>query len=705
MAELYGRKALLKDVVPSLVGLDHHGKRRIPPPRQGYAPVLSCVGGQGSGKTAVLEALAAQYQQRVPQAYADLGAADFGQAGLAPAVAAGTPNASTVSDLLFLLSFRLSKHPRDFGKALALPRLTQGLVAVSSWQVQDAGDGVPVPVRPDELDAASRRLGELIRGSQPDPTQRAVRVAMWVDRAVQAVGPLAGLPAEMGTMVQAIVETVATELFGQRAHRAGLAWWATRDVAPMGDAYDQLGALAMDFRGEGVKRTRSERYLLAALLEDVADYYGPLRTANSVPRPLLLLDNVHTAPGVKFLKLLLAAHHDAATPRRAMRPVVVTTALGKGDDRTPDSRTMRGPVWRAERPAGKDGWLLPVRLAALELDDILYMFGAESPPPGTTQLVLRLSDGRAAIVHALVDAVIGQLRTGGAVHPAALLDTPAAGRQDTPVRAFLLERLLPDATARGRLTYYAPALDDGAAHQLSSAFPPGDHGAVPVQRAKSHLRDNHWEHRAWPGLEGPFVGDRALRVLLLHALRDLAGRAPEAGHWRDIHRRLRHHYDPQGLGPGADTHDTRYLHHSLALGETDVVVRTLHHRFAQGDALAWLAAVNLVCAAPHPPPGLPPPAADALPCAACAADSGPVPVHQAIELLVLNLWRQSAPMAVPGSAAIDSIGLQLLTLSQYSGPAPQEIFYRAHEQWPAQLRGWVQAPDLRTAVDAEGSGT
>ncbi|MFE7116073.1 hypothetical protein ACFU99_11705 [Streptomyces sp. NPDC057654] len=705
MAELYGRRALLRDVVPALVGLDRTGRHRIPPPRHGYAPVLSCVGGQGSGKTAVLEALAEQYRQRVPQAYADLGADDFGVAGLAPVVAAGTPNASTISDLLFLLSFRLTKHPRDFGRALSLPRLTQGLIAVSSWQVQDTDDGIPVAVRPDELAAAGRRLDALLQDSQPDPAKRAERVAMWVNRAAQAVGPLAGLPAEMGSMVQAIVETVSVELFGQRPHRAGLAWWAARDVAPMGNAYDQLTALAMDFRGEGVKRTRSERHLLASLLADVADYYGPLRIANAVPRPLLLLDNVHTAPGAKFLDLLLAAHHDAATPRRAMRPVVVTTALGRVGGRTPDTRTMRGPIWREERPAAKEGWLLPVRLAALELDDIMFMFGAESPPPGTTQLVLRLSAGRAAIVHALVDAVIGQLRTGGAVSPAALLDTPAAGQPGTPVHAFLLERLLPDATARGRLTYFAPALDDSAAHKLSDVFPPGDGGAVPVQRAKSHLRDNHWEQRAWPGLDGPFVGDGALRVLLLHALRDLTGRTPRAGDWRDIHLRLRAHYDPQGLGRGADTHDNRYLHHSLALGDTDVVVRTLHRRFSQGDAFAWLAAVNLVCAAPHPPPGLPPPDEDAPPCLACAADGGPVPVHQAIELLVLNLWRQSAPQAVPGSAAIDSIKHQLFTLAQYSSPVPQEIFFRAHEQWPAQLSGWAQAPDLRTVVDAERSGT
>ncbi|MFH8982588.1 hypothetical protein [Streptomyces varsoviensis] len=696
MAELYGRKALLQDVVPPLVGLDHTGRRRIAPPRQGYAPVLHCVGGQGSGKTAVLEALAEQYRQRVPQAYADLAAADFGQAGLTTAVTADTPNASVISDLLFLLSFRLSQPPRDFGKALALPRLTQGLIAISSWQVQGAEDGVPAAVRPAELAAASGRLAVLLHGSQPDPQQRAERVGRWIGRAVEAVGPLAGLPAEMNTMVQAIVETISTELFGQRAHRAGLAWWAALDVAPMGDGYDHLTALAMDFRDEAVKRTRAERHLLAALLADIADYYGPLRTANAVPRPLLLLDNVHTAPGAKFLDLLLTAHHDAATARRTMRPVVVTTALRESGGTAPDTRTMRGPGWRDVRPAAKEDWLLPVRLAALELDDILYMFGTESPPPGITQSILRLSAGRAAAVHALVHAVIGQLRTGGTVSPAALLDTPAAGRPETPVHALLLERLLPDATARGRLTYYAPALDDGAAHRLSGAFPPGDAGAVPVQQAKSHLRDHHWEQRAWPGLDGPFVGHHALRVLLLHALRDLTGRAAGAGDWRDIHRQLRAHYDPQELGPGAYTHDNRYLHHSLALGESDVVVRTLHRRFAQGDALAWLAAVNLVCAAPHPPPSLPPSSEDASPCPACAAEGGPVPVHQAIELLVRNLWRQSAPQAVPDASSIDSIGLQLLTLSQYSDPAPQEIFYRAYARWPQQLRDWTQAPDLLT---------
>ncbi len=696
MAELYGRKALLREVVPPLVGLDHTGERRLSPPRQGYAPVLCCVGGQGSGKTAVLEALAEQYRQRVPQAYADLGAADFGQPGLVTAITNPSPNASVVSDLLFLLGFRLGLHPRGFGKALSLPRLTQGLLAVSSWQVAAAGDGTVVPIRPAELAAASYRLDELLRGSQPDPALRAARVAAWIRRAVEAVGPLAGLPAEMGTMVQAVVETVSTELFAQRAHRAGLAWWAALDVAPMGNGYEQLTALAMDFRGEGVKRTRAESHLLAALLEDIADYYGPLRTANNVPRPLLLLDNVHSEPGAKFLGLLLAAHHKAATPRRVMRPVVVATALREAGDEVPDTRTARGPVWRGERPETEEGWLLPVRLAPLKLGDIMFMFGAENPPPGTTQLILRLSAGRAVVVHTLVDAVIAQLRTGGTVRPEALLDTPAAGQPETPVHTLLLKRLFPDDTMRDRLTYYAPALDDAAVHQLSGSFPPNDGDAVPVQQAKSHLRDNHWKQRAWPGLDGPFVGDHALRALLLHALRDRTGQAPEAGDWRDIHRRLRTHYDPQGLGPGADAHDDRYLHHSLALGETDVVMRTLHRRFAQGDALAWLASVNLVCAAPLPPPALPPPVEDAPPCPACAAESGRVPVHQAIELLVLNLWRQSAPQAVPEETAIKSIKFQLATLAQYSEPAPQAIFFRAYEQWPGLLLDWAQAPDLPT---------
>ncbi|MEU9984096.1 hypothetical protein [Streptomyces sp. NPDC050856] len=658
-----------------------------------------CTGGRGTGKSAVLTALAEQYAQRLPQAHADLAASDFGQPGLAALAEDETANASRTSDLLFHLQYRLSRKPAEFGRKLSFPRLTQGLLAVSGWQVE--GDDNPgQAVRPEELAAAKRRLAELLRASQPDQQQRRDKAAVWVDQVVQSVGPLTGLPAAMDAMVQAMMRIVATELFSSRAHRGGLAWWTGRRVTQQGDAYDQLTELALKFRGDPEDRRLAERHLIAALLADIADHYGFLQTANGVPRPLLLLDNAHSPLGTVFLdELTRVWHEEPAGPRRTVRPVVVATALRETpplpeDGPAPSTRRASGPFWLGSRPATAAEWMLALPLAPLDLDEVKDMFEGVHPPPGAARLILRLSGGRAGIAHALVAAVARRVRLNEAITLDGLLDIPATADPGRSVSTVLLERLIPDEVARARLTYYAPGLDDTAVHRLSSHYPPQDPGGVPVQEASAHLRDNRWGRTPWPGTEGPFVGDPALRTLLLHELRGDAGRAPGAEPWRNIHLRLRSLYDPDGQGSAARRPDTRYLHHSLALGERDLVVRSLHHRFTERDAPGWLAAVNLVCAAPRPPDSLPAPSGDAAACPVCTA--GGDPVHQAVELLVSQVWELSQPLATPRAATINSIGLQLLTLAQNSGPDAQKIFFRAHEEWPRELHRWTQAPHLQT---------
>ncbi len=699
MSRLYGGTVLLETLVPSLVGLKPSGTGRIDPPRRGHPLLIRCVGGRGSGKSATLAALAEQYAQRIPQAHADLAAIDFGQPGLAALAEDTTANASRTSDLLFYLNFRLSRKPAEFGKKMSFPRLTQGLLAVSGWQAESA-DNPGHAVRPEELAAAKRRLAELLRASQPDQQRRRDKAAAWVDEVIQAVGPLP-LPAGMDAMVRALLRIVAAELFSPRAHRGGLTWWASRQVAQQGDAHDQLTELAMKFRGDAEDRQLAERFLIAALLADIADHYGFLQVANGVPRPLLLLDNVHSPLGRVFLdELVRVWHEEAAGSRRVMRPVVVATALQevapvRDDDTAPSTRRVIRSFWQEDRPNAAADWIVPLRLAQLDLDEVKDMFEEDHPPPGAARLILRLSGGRAGVAHRLVQAVARRVRLREDISLVGLLDIPAAADPGPSVNGRLLEGLIPDEVARERLTYYAPALDDTAAYRLSTVYPPQDPGGVPVQEALAHLRDNQWSHVPWAGVEGPFVGDAPLRLLLLHELSARTGRVPGAEPWKTIHRRCRSLYDPYDQGGAAHRPDTRYLHHSLALGETDLVVRCLHRRFTEQDATGWLSALNLVCAAPAPPDTLPAPADDTVPCPGCAAEADH-PVHQAVRLLVNQLWHLSQPLSIPTAAAINSIGLQLLTLAQNSGPEAQKIFFRAHEEWPQELHHWTQAPNLQT---------
>ncbi|MFF2198530.1 hypothetical protein [Streptomyces sp. NPDC058157] len=692
---LYGRSAVLNTVVPSLVGLDSNGPRRLRIP-DGTPLLLVCGGGRGSGKSALLKALSEQYAQRVPQAYADLAADRFGQPGLArPADGEAPRNASHTSDLLFYLMDGLSQKPSEFAGKLSFPRLVQGLLAITSWE----------PVRPAELPAARHRLGELQRAGQPDQQARNERVLGWIDEVAGALPAVGGMPPGVEEMVRALLRIVATELLGPRANKEGLKWWGARRVGRQGDGLARLTELAMTFRGEAEDREHAERHLLAALLADIADHYGWLNTMNRVPRPLLLLDNAHTPTGAAFLDELARVWHEEAAGERALRPAVVATALSQDppvpdpEDTSPSTRSAPGAFWRADGPASPAGWLAHLPLAPLTLDEVKEMFGEDRPAPRTAQVIHRISAGRAGIVHDLVQAarLHPRLHDGAsAVDPLDLLALPAGPESATTVNEKILATQLPGEVARRRLTYYSPALDNEAVHRLGAAYPPGDPGGVPVLEAEAELRDGRWGRHPWPGTGGPFVGDPVLRALLLHELTALTRRTPDAEQWKNLHLRLRSFYDPHGRGTAAERPDVRFLHHSLALGEQESVVHALHRRFAEQDAPGWLAALNLVCAAPRPPRTLPPPAAFTAACRACAVDDDPV--HRAVRLLVSALWAQSQPLAAPQQDATGTVRLQLLTLAmaQSGAPAAQKVFYRAHEEWPTLLGHWRQAPHLPT---------
>ncbi|MFG2916421.1 hypothetical protein ACGF0D_26470 [Kitasatospora sp. NPDC048298] len=78
---------MFRAVVPSLVGLELAGPApgngtRLPVPA-GIPLLIECAGGRLTGKTTLLKTLEERYAERLPQAYADLGRADFGRPGLA----------------------------------------------------------------------------------------------------------------------------------------------------------------------------------------------------------------------------------------------------------------------------------------------------------------------------------------------------------------------------------------------------------------------------------------------------------------------------------------------------------------------------------------------------------------------------------------------------------------------------------------------
>ncbi|MFC5663893.1 hypothetical protein ACFP3U_12975 [Kitasatospora misakiensis] len=666
--------------------------RRLPVPN-GTPLLIACSGGRLSGRTALLEALDARYAAYLPRALADLGRADFGRPELALAADDENParrNASHASDLLFHLRHELSRRAKEFGKGIAFPRLTQGLLAVTGWQSPGAG----------ELDAAARRLESLLRESLPAGRERQDRVTRWTREAEAGRGAAPGPGAGANELVARLVDVVGPDLLGPLAHNHGLRWWAARPLTGQDDAHVRLTELARLFRGDPDDREVAEGHLMAALLADIDAHYTLTRRLNRLPRPLLLLDNAHTPLGGPVLRTLARVWHEEPDGRR---PGVVTTLLAEEspaadpESVAPSTRRAAGPFWRPGPPATAAGWILRLPLSRLDLGEVNRMFGTEHPPPGTARVIHRLSAGRAGIAHALVQAGRLALLQGDNADPRFLLDLPAHDAPGTAVHERLLRVLVPDSLNLDRLAHFSPALDDEAADLLGENYPPGDPGTLGVQEVKRLLERNHWGGGgggAGQGFDGPFVKDPTLRALLGHHLAVRLGREADMRTWRHLHGTLRARYAPDATGL-----PDQALHHALAVLDTGAVVRTLHQRLAQRSAADWLASVNLVCTAPHPPRPLPSAAGPNEPCPAC--EGGNDPVHRAVDLLVRNLWVQSHPLAVPAREPIDAVRLQLLTLAQHTGAADQAVFFRAHETWPDLLRDrWYQAPHLPIRGDS-----
>jgi hypothetical protein len=160
---LYGLDALLDGLVPELVGRERNGDVRAVACREGN-PAVEVIGGRDTGKSALLDALFESYKDLAPVARADFADSRYGEPGLAEGVhAQETPNASPVSNLLYLLSHKLGLKAGRFQRAVKFPRLHLGLLVVTAWRPD--GDGLSPP----ELWQAQEKLRQQISQDHPDP--------------------------------------------------------------------------------------------------------------------------------------------------------------------------------------------------------------------------------------------------------------------------------------------------------------------------------------------------------------------------------------------------------------------------------------------------------------------------------------------------------------------------------------------------------
>ncbi len=712
---LFGQEALLDGLVPRLVGLERIRERRVGFEFHDDAPVVVVVGGRCSGKSALLDALYAGYTNRVPLALVDLEEDSTvpGASGPPPAEAR---NSSGVTQLLYLLSYALGLRTHRVSRPLRFPRLSLGLLVVTAWR--PGGDAAPDDVRPAGLRDAEAGLRAVIAEENTDHRRRREVLKQWFDALLPTLPALVpGVPV-LDAVLRATLTTARDQLLSPRADREALRWWGRHLTGFQGDDLQRLFTFVRDFRRRDDGRPAVEGLLVEAFLDDIAGHYGVLSRLNKAPAPLILLDNAHTRLGRHFMDLLVRARDRTGG---GSRPVVVAARLGDASAHTPLRDVAERTPWRPAAQGPPEQQLLTLGLPPVDLKDIVGMLSRVDYPPFLPRLVQRFSGGRPGSARILADAVAQAGPAAGDRDAAAILALPATpavrqrpgrftlltadpggadradpasdGRQT--VHDMLLRQLLPQGPARTRLTLLSAALDDLAARSLWDTFHPDDSAAVRVREAKDQLDPARWRIEHWPG-DGtamPFVADRALRALLVHRLRTEA----DDERWTRVHRRLRAVYNRNGLPAEAVGHGVPYLHHTLALGDVETVVRCLHHRLASDRPREWLAMVNVICAAPAPHGGIPAPVAAPAAggtggCPACPR-GGPDPVHRAVDRLVRAVQAASDPLsAMPAPGGVDRVRSALQTLYEHHDGT--DTFLRAHRDWPDRLQDGVQAPDL-----------
>jgi len=633
---LHGYEQLVDTFVPTAVGLGPRGTATTPG-HPGGAPVVTVHGGRGTGKTALCERLHDTYVGRLHVAKWPLPGAQ--PVGMAPPPDQASPLTSRPLAALGWLVRELNVDVPRSGR-IEFPRFTYGLMAATTlYEPLDTQD-TDGPALAD-LQRLEHRLRALEEALPTGERPLWDTLAAWVSAAIPLVTAFAPGLGPVEELLQRIIRQ-AGERGGPRLDQGALKWWDEELRGLPGSGIRKLlDWVFLSLRHQVAARARQslEEHLAAAFLADIdADHRR--RHWRIRPLPLILLDNTHTPTGRRLLDLLLTAYANAAGPDNARgaevtRPVIVVTRLGARP--RPATPAHQHPLsvpqfdtlaWQSPRSHAPEAWQVWLEAPALRADSIATALGTPCPR-GLPNLVEQISAGRAGCARPLIEAARQNLR-GGRRSPlsqagprelgTALLSLPTAGTepggqggQADTVTDALLRYLVPDRDLIAPLLPWAVALRP---QDVPTADPE-------YHRVRDLLKADHWYHADWPAGTTPAIPDRTLRELLLHHLRTTPAR------WTALHTAARERHT-SGSAP--------HLHHTLALGRREEAVAGLHTLFASTGPRGWLTAVQIVCAAPHPPDGHsarhPEPAA---PCPACP---GPRPDdrHRAIGRLLDLLW-------------------------------------------------------------------
>ncbi|WP_049564883.1 ATP-binding protein [Streptomyces sp. SBT349] len=541
-----------------------------PLPQGRHRPIVVFEGGHGSGKTLLLDTLAARADQHVPYARVDFAEATY----------------DDVAQLLPALAGQLARY-RPRYRRLRFPRLLIALLVMEH------------DLSPVNFERARTAVTQLLR-------QR--RSGSWPQRFLQG---LAGAPPEVEIQLPFPVNLLRLPLgglsalvgftFPSRSQR----WFGHRDRGLVGQAVDtlvDLSTAARDARDEldgprgAAARSRVTGLLCEAFLADLRDCPRRVRRLHT---PLLLLDNVDEPVGRAFLGRLL----EARPPLQQGSPAEPLTIVATSRGALPEM--AEGPVVRLEDLAGDAAPDAPdahplwarYRLPNLTRSDIQQVMGGASRDARAERRLVRL-------VHEFTAGhpeAVGVLASIAAhlPHPAdsvgMLLAQPlparggpgaaaAAAAPDAPdpvavtAERWLLARLLPaDEPAVEALATCAAARDELGGLWLS-------HQSDLVETARGGQA-----RRAAPWSAEGEAGAAVLRRLLL---RRLAARP--AGHpadWQTVHGRLRDFC--------AEREDrTGTLYHRLAVNDVAWVAEELARLLPGMPGGAWLALLRATARAP-----------------------------------------------------------------------------------------------------------
>ncbi|MFC4503803.1 MULTISPECIES: hypothetical protein [Streptomyces] len=679
---LYGRSALFDvepaGLVPRLVGLRPYELHAERPEHPTGPPLLVLAGGRGLGKSAVLAEIRDAYtepprggeaRRRTPIALIDCEDEQFAR----PPHEESPESWSPVWQALLVLAEQLTEPVRAAGQ-LAFPRLTAGLVAVraSDWSGRSDSDRI------------RRELVRILllneRGSRFTLAGRwAAKVAAKVIAAASGQGPF------VAATVEATLEALS-EGFTSHKEQKPATWYRGYPNAG-GNAKRGLLLLAGNFRAGGTSREHAERWLVRALLADLAEAYAGLGSRlRRLGRPVVLLDNAHGGPGPGLLDAVLRDRADGF----ADQLVCVATVRGTGHP------ALRGAV-RRELPevARASGWepgatpssrALLVPLPPLSPDDTLHMVGAICDdiefPPRLPHAVHRLTGGNPLGIVLL--AAAARQHPDRAASPVRLLTAQIKVSEDQaddgrPAYTELLHRLVP-ADRLDELTVLAAAHDHDSAVALAHARLPEDFGSSGVRSLRARLTE---EGLGAGG--GHFVGDPFIRTLLLLRLHH---RNADHAKWRETHETMTGHYAQDDIG-----HARYRLHHELALGDTGGAVAHLRDTFPVLGTRDWLGTLRFLATAPyfhaHDAEGRDAGDPDLRTAVALgrmdAVQEPPEGVDRALHLRIRRLlhavWQVSDPLVLPDPRVCGRLEFELLQLSDLR-PAGGALLFAASRSWP-----------------------